>query len=214
MKASLKSGLINTFGCLLLVSVTAFFSNCNVRTNTTENSFKWLNGNLRYDTTETKNNIITRAGFLKNYSLTTEFMSDSDFSFFDEGRFSNWKLLRNDSVINYSTDNTNWGFYFYDNDSILQYNNKGSEYYMLFNRPFYCNGRYCNSIGVLIIQPTQQSARTRYYQSDFGDYDLFVNSIRNLSQEYGTLTFPVACENIETDSVCSYIKVDSLPVLK
>ena len=85
---------------------------------------------------------------------------------------------------------------------------------MLFNRPFYCNGINCNSIGVLIIEPTQQAVKTRYYQSEFGDYKLFVNAIKELSEQNEALTFPVGCKNADTDSVCGYFKADSLPVLR
>lgn len=175
----------------------------------TELPFKWINANPKYDTVYSADKIVTTISFLNKYSLSAEFRYDDDFSFLYPEYLKQWSLSKNGIILTIKRGEGDWASYFYTNDSVLQYQNDSSIYYLLFNKPFYCNGFACSATGILIIEQSKNTTHVYYYDSEFGNVSLLINSIKELSIKYGHLALPIRCKGNEKDSVCNYIMADS-----
>lgn len=174
--------------------------------------FRWIKSDVMYDTVYSSDKIVTTINFLDKYSLSAEFRYDDDFSFLYPEYFSKWSIVKNGVPLKIENSKIDWAYWFYTNDSILQYQNGNNDYYLIFNKPFYCNGFACNDVGILILEETKETTKVYYYDSEFGNDNLVINSIKELSIKYGHLTLPIRCTNIEKDSVCNYVIVDSLKI--
>lgn len=179
---------------------------------TTSSPFKWIKSGAVYDTVYSADKVVTTINFLDKYSLTAEFRYDEDFSFLYPEYFYKWGIAKNGSPVDIETSKIDWAYYFFTNDSILQYQNGNDIYYLLFSKPFYCNGFACSATALLIIKQSKKNTSIYYYDSEFGNDSLLTNSIKELSIKHGHLALPLRCTDIEKDSVCNYVIVDSLKI--
>lgn len=199
-------------GYLILIVITL---SCNNSDNETINNINskpystWVSGNITFDTSYTSENIITRINFLDSVSLRAVFKYDSDFSFLYPKYLLEWDVIIKDSAINFNTDTVDWANYFQYKDSILFYKFYNAEYYLLFNKPFYCNGYNCDEIGILILEyHNNKYVATRYYKSDYGNDSIMINAIIKESDKSESLMLPVFCQTESVDSICTMISID------
>ncbi len=168
-----------------------------------ESKFEWIDAKPEFDTSFSKNSVVTKIKFLDNYCFNTNFMIDENFSFINPESLSDWSISLNNKKINFNTETINWAYYFFDTDSVLKYENELGSYLIIPNQPFYCNGFSCNVIGLLVLGESSQGSVAYYFDTEFVDKDLLIDLIVAKTIKNNRLSIPLSCP--EKDSKIEYI---------
>lgn len=201
---------------LFYILLSQLFTACNHPINGVSeeaSSLKWIEAGTTHDTIFSKDKIITNIKFLNIYAISAVFRYDNDFSFLYPEYFEKWSIYKNNIPLEIETSSIDWASFFLTNDSILHYQNSNARYFLIFNRPFYCNGFACDDIGILILKETETRTNAYYYNTQLGSDSLIVHSIEELTKSRGSLALPVGLPDTEKDSIRGYILVDSLKPL-
>ncbi|MBK7442447.1 MAG: hypothetical protein IPI65_13090 [Bacteroidetes bacterium] len=201
MKKKVKSiSSIILFGLIVIIYSCKSY---NEKGSINQSKFEWIDAKPKFDTSFSKNSVVTKIKFLDKYCFNTNFIVDENFSFLNPESLSDWSISISNKKINLNTDSIDWAYYFFDTDSVLMYENELGSFLIITNQPFYCNGFSCNVIGLLVLGESSQGSVAYYFDTEFVDKEVLIDLIVAQTSKNNRLSIPMSCP--EKDSKIEYI---------
>lgn len=202
MKKKVKSiSSIILFGLIVIIYSCKSY---NEKGSINQSKFEWIDAKPEFDTSYSKNSVVTKIKFLDKYCFNTNFIVDENFSFLNPESLSDWSISLNNKKINFNTDTIDWAYYFFDTDSVLMYENELGSFLIIPNQPFYCNGFSCNVIGLLVLGESSQGSVAYYFNTEFVDKEKLIELIIEQTLRNGRLAIPVKCIERDEKNECFF----------